>query len=300
MRLLIALLSSGAAAALSATTARPSAVGPTNLYKCSRTSCRATASVTPPDGAKRIEEAVGRSSKRRRPTTRSRRFRGTSWSSTGTGTLRFTNNAPPPPPDWCRSTVGPGGPRRRAENRRDGRRVKNCVTVAPWPSAVLDGLDGLPLIGAPRRALGVGRAEPGPQPRWTATARRPGRGKAAGTNRVNIVFERLDRTLDRPRPRQGPGVRGAAPGETGYDVPEIARAANAAFAATGLDGSAFDTTYCDETLRISRGGNPLRGELRVFTRVAPPAPPSQEVADEDRFIVAPDMEGDPEDSMPSD
>ena len=31
-----------------------------------------------------------------------------------------------------------------------------------------------------------------------------------------------------------------------------------------------------------------------------PAPPTPEVADEDRFIVAPDMEGDPEDSMPSD
>ena len=90
------------------------------------------------------------------------------------------------------------------------------------------------------------------------------------------------------------------PEETGYDVPELARAANAAFAATGLDGSAFDTTYCDETLRISRGGNPLRGELRVFTRVAAPATPSPEVADEDRYMVAPDMEGDPEDSMPSD
>ena len=91
------------------------------------------------------------------------------------------------------------------------------------------------------------------------------------------------------------------PEETGYDVPELARAANAAFAATGLDGSAFDTTYCDETLRISRGGNPLRGELRVFTRVAPPGPPSPDaVDDEDRFIVAPDMEGVPEDSMPSD
>ena len=90
------------------------------------------------------------------------------------------------------------------------------------------------------------------------------------------------------------------PEQTGYDVPEIARAANAAFAATGLDGSAFDTTYCDETLRISRGGNPLRGELRVFTRVAAPAPPSPEVVDEDRFMVSPDMEGDPEDSMPSD
>ena len=91
------------------------------------------------------------------------------------------------------------------------------------------------------------------------------------------------------------------PEQTGYDVPEIARAANAAFAATGLDGSAFDTTYCDETLRISRGGNPLRGALRVFTRVAAPAPPSSEVADEDRFMPPPpDMEGDPEDSMPSD
>jgi hypothetical protein len=38
----------------------------------------------------------------------------------------------------------------------------------------------------------------------------------------------------------------------------------------------------------------------VFTRVAAPAPPSPEVVDEDRYMVAPDMEGDPEDSMPSD
>ena len=33
---------------------------------------------------------------------------------------------------------------------------------------------------------------------------------------------------------------------------------------------------------------------------APPAAPSPEVVDEDRYMVAPDMEGDPEDSMPSD
>ena len=110
----------------------------------------------------------------------------------------------------------------------------------------------------------------------------------------------LDRTLTGLDRDKAPEFAELLPEQTGYDVPEIARAANAAFAATGLDGSAFDTTYCDETLRISRGGNPLRGELRVFTRVAAPAPPTPEVADEDRFIVAPDMEGDPEDSMPSD
>ena len=74
------------------------------------------------------------------------------------------------------------------------------------------------------------------------------------------------------------------PEESGYDVPEIARATNAAFAATGLDGSAFDTTYCDETLRISRGGNPLRGELRVFTRVSN-AEPSRPVAAKAAFAA---------------
>ena len=112
-----------------------------------------------------------------------------------------------------------------------------------------------------------------------------------GVGRLNFDFDTGDKA---------PEFAELLPEQTGYDVPEIARAANAAFAATGLDGSAFDTTYCDETLRISRGGNPLRGELRVFTRVAAPAPPSPQVVDEDRFIVAPDMEGDPEDSMPSD
>ena len=110
----------------------------------------------------------------------------------------------------------------------------------------------------------------------------------------------LDRTLTGLDRDKAPEFAELLPEQSGYDVPEIARAANAAFAATGLDGSAFDTTYCDETLRISRGGNPLRGELRVFTRVAPPAAPSPEVVDEDRYMVAPDMEGDPEDSMPSD
>ena len=41
-----------------------------------------------------------------------------------------------------------------------GRRVKNCVTVAPWLSAVLDGLDGLPLIERPWRPCRASVAEP--------------------------------------------------------------------------------------------------------------------------------------------
>jgi hypothetical protein len=53
-------------------------------------------------------------------------------------------------------------------------------------------------------------------------------------------------------------------------------------------------------VRISRGSIAMRGELRVFTRVAVPAPPSQEVLDEDRFMVSPNLEGDPDDDMPSD
>ena len=58
MRILIALLSSGAATALSATTARPSASARTNLLQVLADVVPSDRFSAPPDGAKRIEEAV--------------------------------------------------------------------------------------------------------------------------------------------------------------------------------------------------------------------------------------------------
>ena len=83
MRILIALLSSGAAA-LSATTARPSASARTNLLQVLADVVPSDRFSAPPDGAKRIEEAVAAleasASDDEKPS-----FRGTSWLSTGTG-----------------------------------------------------------------------------------------------------------------------------------------------------------------------------------------------------------------------
>lgn len=53
----------------------------------------------------------------------------------GEWTLKFTNNAPPPPPDWFPvNTKGLAG--RDACQRIDvmNRRVVNCVTINPWPA----------------------------------------------------------------------------------------------------------------------------------------------------------------------
>ena len=55
MRLIIALLSSGAATALSATTARPSASARTNLLQVLADVVPSDRFSAPPDGAKRIE-----------------------------------------------------------------------------------------------------------------------------------------------------------------------------------------------------------------------------------------------------
>ena len=153
MRVLIALLLSGGAAALSATTARPSASARTNLLQVLADVVPSDRFSAPPDGAKRIEEAVAALEKAATDDEKPS-FPRDLMVIDGDWDLRFTNNAPPPPPDWVPfDTSGLAG--RDVVQKIDvmGRRVKNCVTVAPWPSAVLDGLDGLPLIGAPLAAL---------------------------------------------------------------------------------------------------------------------------------------------------
>ena len=302
MRSLTIVLSCSAATALSATTARPSASARTNLLQVLADVIPSDRFSAAPGDAKRIEEAVAALEKSATEDEKPS-FPRDLMVIDGEWDLRFTNNAPPPPPDWLPfDTSGLAG--RDVKQIIDvyGRRVKNCVTVAPWPSSVLDGLDSLPFIGAPLAALSSAEVSLSLDHSFTVDGdgSTPGMRKAAGTNRVNIVFERLDRTLTGLDRDRAPDFAELLPEQTGYDVPGVAKAASAAFAATGLDGSAFDTTYCDETVRISRGSIAMRGELRVFTRVAVPAPPSQEVLDEDRFMVSPNLEGDPDDDMPSD
>ena len=194
MRLIIALLSCGAATALSATTARPSASARTNLLQVLADVVPSDRFSAPPDGAKRIEDAVAAleaaASDDEKPS-----FPRDLMVIDGDWDLRFTNNAPPPPPDWVPfDTSGLAG--RDVVQKIDvmGRRVKNCVTVAPWPSAVLDGLDGLPLIGAPLAALSKASVALSLDHSFSVDGdgSTPGTRKAAGTNRVNIVFERLD------------------------------------------------------------------------------------------------------------
>ena len=70
-----------------------------------------------------------------------------------------------------------------------------CQT--PRPSAVLAGLAGLPRIGAPLAALSKASVALSLDHSFSVDGdgSTPGTRKAAGTNRVNIVFERLDRTL---------------------------------------------------------------------------------------------------------
>mmetsp|Transcript_15538 Transcript_15538/g.48932 ORF Transcript_15538/g.48932 Transcript_15538/m.48932 type:complete len:246 (+) Transcript_15538:182-919(+) len=197
MRILIALLSSGAATALSAMTARPSASARTNLLQVLADVVPSDRFSAPPDGAKRIEEAVAALEKAATDDEKPS-FPRDLMVIDGDWDLRFTNNAPPPPPDWVPfDTSGLAG--RDVVQKIDvmGRRVKNCVTVAPWPSAVLDGLDGLPLIGAPLAALSKASVALSLDHSFSVDGdgSTPGTRKAAGTNRVNIVFERLDRTL---------------------------------------------------------------------------------------------------------
>jgi len=298
LRRLLACLCGGAAA-LSATTTRSSASARTNLMQILAQEMPGQRFTAGRDGAKRIEEAVAAleaaATEEERPS-----FPRDLMVLDGEWDLKFTNNAPPPPPDWVpvdASNLAGRDVVQRIDVLR--RRVVNCVSIAPWPAG--DVLENLPLVGGPLAALSRAsvRLELDHSFSVDGDGSSAGARRAAGTNRVAISFEKLDRTLSGLDYDAAPIFSTLLPEQSSYDVPEPIRAVNEAVERTALGGGLFDTTFCDETLRISRGSNPLRPEVRVFTRAAAPAPPP--AVDEDRYApMPPDMEGDPDDDMPSD
>ena len=211
---IIALLSSGPALRDDGASPRVGPDQPLTSARGRRADDRFSA---PPDGAKRIEEAVAALEKAATDDEKPS-FPRDLMVIDGDWDLRFTNNAPPPPPDWVPfDTSGLVG--RDVVQKIDvmGRRVKNCVTVAPWPSAVLDGLDGLP-PSRPQPALeGVGRAEPGPQllgGRRRLDARHAeGRRHEPGEHRVRTSRQDPDRPLQLRRNNCNalPAIRDVAP-----------------------------------------------------------------------------------------
>jgi len=286
-----------------ALSARPAASARQNLLQVLATEIpvpdRFTASVA---GSKRIEDAVkaleGAATDDERPL-----FPRDLAALDGAWTLAYTNNAPPPPPAWFPADAG-GLAGRDVVQRIDvyGRRVVNEVTLAPWPAGA-DFLRSLPLVGDPLSALADATVRLRLDHAFSVDGDGSGAGsrRAAGTNRVAISLERVERTLSGLDGAAKPAFADALATESSVEIPEPIRAAGAALAATALGGGVFDTTFCDDGLRVARGTNPLLRELRVFVRSVDPEAAPARADDEDRFAPAPpDMEGDPDDAMPSD
>ena len=141
----------------------------------------------------------------------------------------------------------------RVEQRVDvmGRRVVNCVDLCPWPSGPL----GNVLAGAP-----------GPLGNTLSALREAtisleldhafsvagdgsngGRRQAAASATIEIRLEEVRRSLT----EMDDGLASLIPRESSYPVPGFIPS----------EGN-FETTFVDETLRISRGGWP-GNELRV-------------------------------------
>ena len=214
----------------------------------------------------------------------------------------------PPPFDLASSPLAP----RAVEQRIDvmGRRVVNCVTINPWPVGddVPGGalLESLPILGGPIAALAKAsvRLELDHKFDVEGDGADGGPRRAAGTNRIAIALERVERTLSGLDESASPLFATLLPTESRLEVPEPVKAFNAALASTALGGGLFDTTYCDESIRISRGTSPIARELRVFVKADATVDGDTVVPEpfEDRFASAPPGEddADPADSIPSD
>jgi len=195
----------------------------------------------------------------------------------GTWSLQFSNNAPPPPPDFLRGLVGSGSLSGSDVFQTIDvfkRRVVNAVTIAPWPqgSFLGDALLSAPLIGDSLASLSEAtvRIELDHEFTVDGDGSTGGPRRAAGTNRVAINLVQVRRTLDGLDSLKAPAIFDALlPRESSYDVPEPVRVVGGLISATALGGGLFDTTYADDEIRISRGSAPLNPELRVFFKEAP-------------------------------
>jgi len=186
--------------------------------------------------------------------------------------LRFTSTDPlgllesvpdgmlgsaPPLPGPLQSLID-GSPLKpiSVEQRIDvmGRRVINCVELAPWPSGPIgDALAAAPgplgdTLGALRQATVVLELDHSFSVPGDGSA---GRRQAAASSTINLSLETVRRTLD----SAGDGLPSLIPRDSTYSLPQLLQ-----------PSGSFETTFADESLRICRGGWPSN-EIRVFERV---------------------------------
>lgn len=135
-----------------------------------------------------------------------------------------------------------------------GRRVVNCVELAPWPNGpISDALAAAPgplgdTLGALRQATVVLELDHSFSVPGDGAA---GRRQAAASSTINLSLETARRTLN----SVGDGLPSLIPRDSEYSLPQLLQ-----------PSGSFETTFADESLRICRGGWPSN-EIRVFERV---------------------------------
>mmetsp|Transcript_32108 Transcript_32108/g.75822 ORF Transcript_32108/g.75822 Transcript_32108/m.75822 type:complete len:317 (-) Transcript_32108:11-961(-) len=152
----------------------------------------------------------------------------------------------------------------RVEQRIDvmGRRVVNCVDLTPWPSGPLGNvLARAPgPLGSTLSALRDATISLELDHAFTVAGDGSdgGRKQAAASATIEIRLEEVRRSLT----AMEDGLASLIPRESSYTIPGFIPS----------EGN-FETTFVDQTLRISRGGWP-GNELRVFERVIDPTQPT--------------------------